>query len=64
MTDNKKFLAVFAAAALLSVSFATQGLTQTIKIGVNEPLTGAEHRFRASESDGLVELNGIEPSTS
>ena len=52
MTDNKKFLAVFAAAALLSVSFATQGLTQTIKIGVNEPLTGP---FAAS---GTYVVNG------
>ena len=52
MTDKKKFLTVFAAAAMLSASFATQGFAQTIKIGVNEPLTGP---FAAS---GTYVVNG------
>jgi branched-chain amino acid transport system substrate-binding protein len=49
---STKYVTAFAAAALLSVSFAAQGFAQTIKIGVNEPLTGP---FAAS---GTYVVNG------
>src|SRR4051794_16198805 len=52
MANHAKFLTSIAAAALLSAGFAGQAAAQTIKIGVNEPLTGA---FAAS---GTYVVNG------
>lgn len=51
MTKTKSVTAL-AAAALLSASFAVPGVAQTIRIGVNEPLTGP---FAAS---GTYVVNG------
>src|SRR3954463_12532067 len=41
MANHAKFLTSIAAAALLSAGFAARPAAKTIKIGVNEPLTGA-----------------------
>jgi branched-chain amino acid transport system substrate-binding protein len=52
MVKHSKLLTSIAAAALLSTGLATQAFAQTIKIGVNEPLTGP---FAAS---GTYVVNG------
>lgn len=52
MVKHSKLLTAIAAAALLSTGLATQAFAQTIKIGVNEPLTGP---FAAS---GTYVVNG------
>ncbi|MEH2509542.1 branched-chain amino acid transport system substrate-binding protein [Nitrobacteraceae bacterium AZCC 1564] len=52
MIKHSKLFRAIAAAALLSTGLATQAFAQTIKIGVNEPLTGP---FAAS---GTYVVNG------
>src|SRR3954463_4533215 len=52
MANHAKFLTSIAAAALLSAGFAARPAAKTIKIGVNEPLTGP---FAAS---GTYVVNG------
>ena len=52
MANHAKFLTSIAAIALLSAGLAGQAAAQTIKIGVNEPLTGP---FAAS---GTYVVNG------
>jgi len=52
MATHTKFLTTIAATALLSAGLAGHAAAQTIKIGVNEPLTGP---FAAS---GTYVVNG------